>query len=232
MRLRQCVAALSVAVALTGCSQMAVQMAKSNLGMNAAPPSFESYKAPVANDPQAKEIVDILSASELSFDPVKGKPYEAEKKQQLVDSFKQQKDSYVKNFITEEALQSSSAKLVNEGDLLYALYGATSGEVAISKIHGAINQAVLCIMTNENKKFLFYFLRHNKEKIVQTYIQGGQGNLSAKIVKELKVDLPCKEEQDKIASFLSVIDEKIETEKLLLAQLQNQKKYFLQNMFI
>ena len=99
MLLRNCIAALSVAVALTGCSQLAVQMAKSNLGMNSAPPSFESYKAPVANDPEAKEIVELLSASEQSFDPVKGKPYEAEKKQQLVDSFKQQKDSYVKNLL-------------------------------------------------------------------------------------------------------------------------------------
>ncbi len=41
-----------------------------------------------------------------------------------------------------------------KGDLLYALYGATSGAVALSKINGAINQAVLCIRTNENKFFL------------------------------------------------------------------------------
>ena len=48
-------------------------------------------------------------------------------------------------FITEDGLNNSSAKLVKKGDLLFALYGATSGEVDLSKIEGAINQAILCI---------------------------------------------------------------------------------------
>ena len=47
--------------------------------------------------------------------------------------------------ISESGLNNSSAKMVQKGDLLYALYGATSGEVSISKIDGAINQAILCI---------------------------------------------------------------------------------------
>lgn len=47
--------------------------------------------------------------------------------------------------ITQSALENSSSKIIEKGDILYALYGATSGEVAISKIDGAINQAVLCI---------------------------------------------------------------------------------------
>ena len=69
----------------------------------------------------------------------------------------------VEQFITEEALKNSSAKIVDIGDLLYALYGATSGEVAISKINGAINQAVLCIRTDENKIFLKTWFEKNKE---------------------------------------------------------------------
>ena len=77
--------------------------------------------------------------------------------------------------ITETALNNSSAKLVEKGDLLYALYGATSGEVAISKINGAINQAVLCIKSEESINFLLNFLRLQKQHILKTYIQGGQG---------------------------------------------------------
>ena len=57
-------------------------------------------------------------------------------------------------FITEEGLNNSSAKRVEIGDLLLALYGATSGDIAISKINGAINQAILCIRTAQNKKFI------------------------------------------------------------------------------
>ncbi|NLP59480.1 restriction endonuclease subunit S, partial [Lutibacter sp. B1] len=141
-------------------------------------------------------------------------------------------DDSVDSFITDEALKSSSAKLVNKGDLLYALYGATSGEVAISKIRGAINQAVLCIKTTQNKEYLFYLLKNSKNRIVQTFIQGGQGNLSAKIVKELKFNFPCLEEQIKIASFLSLIDEKLMNEMTVLKNLTDQKKYLLQQLFI
>ncbi|MDD3773356.1 MAG: restriction endonuclease subunit S [Weeksellaceae bacterium] len=43
---------------------------------------------------------------------------------------------------------------------------------------------------------------------------------------------PCIEEQTKIADFLSKISDKIETEKKILELLEQQKKYFLQNMFI
>ena len=74
--------------------------------------------------------------------------------------------------ITENALNNSSAKLVEKGDLLYALYGATSGEVAISKINGAINQAVLCIKSKESISFLLNFLKLQKQHILKTYIQG------------------------------------------------------------
>ena len=49
-------------------------------------------------------------------------------------------DAKTEQFINEIALANSSAKIVNKGDLLLALYGATSGEIAISKLEGAINQ--------------------------------------------------------------------------------------------
>ena len=55
-------------------------------------------------------------------------------------------------FLSEAGLQNSSAKMVSKGDLLIALYGATSGEVDISKIDGAINQAILCIRPYDMSK--------------------------------------------------------------------------------
>ena len=111
--------------------------------------------------------------------------------------------------ISEEGLDNSSTKLIKKGDLLFALYGATSGEVAISKIDGAINQAVLKIDTKANNHFLYNYFLKDKDKITSTYLQGGQGNLSAKIVKSLSLSFPSLPEQDKIASFLSKVDEKI-----------------------
>lgn len=111
-------------------------------------------------------------------------------------------------FITDEALNNSSAKMVKKGDILYALYGATSGEVSISKLKGAINQAILAIQPyqNYNSQFLMQWLRKSKESIIGTYLQGGQGNLSGNIVKELIIDVPTYEEQKEIGTYLKDID--------------------------
>ena len=124
-------------------------------------------------------------------------------------------------FISELGLKNSSAKLVEVGDILYALYGATSGEVGICKLNGAINQAVLCIKSNENHYFLFSYLRDKKESITNTFLQGGQGNLSADIVKKIELYIPSIKEQTKISSFLSKIDERIQTQSKILIHLKS-----------
>ena len=111
-------------------------------------------------------------------------------------------------FISDEGLNNSSAKMVKTGDILYALYGATSGEVSISKLKGAINQAILAIRPYQNydSQFLMQWLRKSKETIIGTYLQGGQGNLSGNIVKELLVDVPTSEEQKQIGNYFSNLD--------------------------
>ena len=111
-------------------------------------------------------------------------------------------------FISEEGLNRSSAKMVKIGDILYALYGATSGEVSISKLKGAINQAILAIQPHQNydSQFLMQSLRKSKENIIGTYLQGGQGNLSGNIVKELIIDIPTYEEQKEIGAYLKKLD--------------------------
>ena len=141
-------------------------------------------------------------------------------------------DNEVFQFITQEALNNSSSKMVEVGDLLYALYGGTSGEVSISKIKGAINQAVLCIKTSENKQFLYQFLKFDKERIITTFLQGGQGNLSAQIIKNLKIKFPSEKEQTKIANFLSKIDDKINTVTEKIETTKTYKKGLLQKMFV
>ena len=134
--------------------------------------------------------------------------------------------------ISEDGLNNSSAKMVKKGDLLYALYGATSGEVSISKIDGAINQAILCIQSEQlSLSFLEKILRKNKGNIINTYLQGGQGNLSSKIVQDLRYYIPTLEEQEKIASFFSLIDKKIELQTEKVEELKNYKRESCKNYF-
>ena len=111
-------------------------------------------------------------------------------------------------FITELGMKNSSAKMVHEGDILYALYGATSGEVSRAKLDGAINQAILAIVPNDdiNANFLVEWFRKEKDKITDTYLQGGQGNLSAQIIKELEVTIPSYDEQNKIGLYFEQLN--------------------------
>lgn len=135
-------------------------------------------------------------------------------------------------FISTEGLINSSAKMVEIGDLLYALYGATSGEAGISSIRGAINQAVLCIRSNVFETlFLLNFLQFSKVTIIGTFLQGGQGNLSADIVKGITIPIPAKNEQKKIAHFLKAVEDKINHTRTQIHQTEQYKKGLLQNMF-
>ncbi|MBK6497393.1 MAG: restriction endonuclease subunit S [Saprospiraceae bacterium] len=134
-------------------------------------------------------------------------------------------------FLTEEGLKNSSAKIVNKGDLLVALYGANSGDSAISKINGAINQAILCLQSKYSNAFTYYFLTLKKEWIISKFIQGGQGNLSGDIVKSITVPFPNKEEQQKIASCLSSLDEVIAAHSQKLDLLKDHKIGLMQNLF-
>ena len=111
-------------------------------------------------------------------------------------------------FLTEDGLKNSSARLVDLGDILYALYGATSGEVGRARIKGAINQAILAIKPHSgyDSEYLAQWLRKSKQSIIETYLQGGQGNLSGAIVKELLVDFPTFEEQQAIGAYFKQFD--------------------------
>ena len=144
-------------------------------------------------------------------------------------------------FITESGLSNSSAKMVDKGTVLYAMYGATSGEVAISKISGAINQAILAIIPKSqeyNSSYIYHYLKHNKQYILGKYLQGGQGNLSANIINNLPIYLPCDsegkvsiKEQQKIADCLSSLDEYINVTKQKVEQLKEHKKGLMQRLF-
>ena len=137
-------------------------------------------------------------------------------------------------FLTEEGLKNSSARLVAVGDILYALYGATSGEVGRARLKGAINQAILAIKphTDYDSEYLAQWLRKSKHSIIETYLQGGQGNLSGTIVKELSVDFPSLKEQKAIGDFFRQLDNLITLHQRELEKLKNIKKSCLENMFV
>ena len=134
-------------------------------------------------------------------------------------------------FISEDGLNNSSAKMVYKGDLLLALYGATSGDIAISQIEGAINQAILCINTKHSKEYIKAIWQKHVQKILQTYLQGGQGNLSADIVKNISFYFTSSKEQDKLANFIRLLDERIATQNKIIEDLKKLKSAIIDYIF-
>ena len=133
-------------------------------------------------------------------------------------------------FLSELGYNNSSAAMVEKGDILYALYGATSGEVSISKLKGAINQAILAIKPNEgyDSEFMMQWLKNQKDNIISTYLQGGQGNLSGAIVKSLKVDITTYEEQQQIGTYFRSLDTLITLHQRKSEQEQQKEKALMQ----
>ena len=133
--------------------------------------------------------------------------------------------------LTESGLRNSSAKLVKKGDLLIALYGANSGDAAIGKINGAINQAILCLRCKVNNNFILNYWLLMKQCISLRYLQGGQGNLSGEIVTSVEVPFPSIQEQQKIADCLASLDDLIRARAARIEALKSYKRGLMQQLF-
>ncbi len=138
-------------------------------------------------------------------------------------------------FITQDGLKNSSAKLFPKNTILMAMYGQgiTRGKVAILGIEATTNQACCAIKLNNSfdTHFIFQNLMNRYEEIRDLSNDGGQKNLSAGIIKEIEVVSPSKEEQTKIATFLSTVDEKISQLSQKLHLLGQYKQGMMQKLF-
>lgn len=139
-------------------------------------------------------------------------------------------------FITQDGLKNSSAKLFPKDTLLIAMYGQgkTRGKVAILGLEASTNQACAAITFHSstvNVQFAFQNLIGRYDEIRNLSNSGGQENLNASLIKQIQITFPSLFEQTKIANFLTAIDEKITqlTQKCdLLAQY---KKGVMQQIF-
>ena len=138
-------------------------------------------------------------------------------------------------FITQVGLDNSSAKLFPKDTILMAMYGQgiTRGKVAILGIDATTNQACAAIKLKNGfeTKFIFQNLMNRYEEIRDLSNEGGQKNLSAGIIKEILISFPEKEEQTKIASFLSAVDEKISQLTQKHELLSQYKQGMMQKLF-
>jgi type I restriction enzyme S subunit len=135
--------------------------------------------------------------------------------------------------ITELGLKYSSARLLPKGTILLTTR-ATIGEVAIALEECTTNQGFQSLVVKEgfNNIFVFNWIKENRYELVKRANGSTFPEISKSEVERIEIQTPALEEQIKIANFLSVIDQKIETETAILNLLTQQKRYLLQQMFV
>lgn len=116
--------------------------------------------------------------------------------------------------LTHAALDDfTSLRAYPGGSLLFAMYGATIGRVALLGIEATVNQAV-CVMakpTRLDPEFAFYAFQASREHLIEQASGGGQPNLNAEKVREHRVACPPLVEQRSIVAHIGAETVKLDT---------------------
>lgn len=126
----------------------------------------------------------------------------------------------VEEYITEEGLNNSSAKIVPAGTVLIAMYGQgkTRGMTAYLGIEACTNQACACILPSDkiNQTFLWQFFVLSYDNLRNRAKGGNQPNLNGNIIKNYPVLYPPIELQEQFAAFVKQTDKsKVAVQKAL-----------------
>ena len=139
------------------------------------------------------------------------------------------------NFISQKGFENSSTEIYPIDTVLVAMYGATAGKASILKMEACTNQAVCAILPN--KEYSSIFLKYSIDTLYDHLVGLSSGsardNLSQTELKKLKLIMPVtKREQDNIVSILSLIDRKIELNRLINQNLEAMAKQLYDYWFV
>ncbi|MDD6124136.1 MAG: restriction endonuclease subunit S [Bacteroidales bacterium] len=141
------------------------------------------------------------------------------------------------NYISEEGLKNSSAKLISPNSVIIAMYGQgdTAGRVAINKIPLATNQACCNLTIDKSKadyEFIYYQLCTLYDKLVSLKAGAAQPNLNARIIKKLEITMPSLPNQRRIATILSRYDSLIENHQKQIKLLEEAAQRLYKEWFV
>jgi type I restriction enzyme S subunit len=131
----------------------------------------------------------------------------------------------------------ASYKVVQVGDFVISLR-TFQGGIEYSNYKGICSPAYIILRPNRDDVVRNFYKAYLK---TETYIRQLQRTLegirdgkmiSYKYFSEIKLPFPSREEQQKIAEFLSALDKKIDAVSTQIAKTEQFKKGLLQKMFV
>ncbi len=153
------------------------------------------------------------------------------KTQELRDGWLDSSEEY----ITDDAVASSSAKVLPENTVLMAMYGATVGQLGILRRPMTCNQACCAMIVDPGRadyRYLFYQLLHARPRIRNLSTGAAQQNLSGQLIKSLKFPFPPLPDQRAVAHVLGTLDDKIELNRRMNATLEAMARALFRSWFV
>ncbi len=134
--------------------------------------------------------------------------------------------------ITQQGLDNSSAKMVEKGALLIAMYGSI-GKLGIAGIKCSTNQAIAFtqkVHVGIASKYLFYYLRFARNQLNEAGKGGTQQNISQTVLKAFPVCIPPYTEQQRIVAKLQTLLSRVDAAQARLSNIPPILKRFRQSV--
>lgn len=132
----------------------------------------------------------------------------------------------VEEYISQAGLDNSSAKIIPQGSVIMAMYGATAAQVAYLSCDTTTNQAccnMIC-KSKEDAAYLFFHLLANQEDIKKLANGGAQENLSQELIAQQPIVLL--NDNEKKLMFVPILD------NLVVLYKENEKLTELQSLLL
>ncbi len=137
-------------------------------------------------------------------------------------------------YITEEAIKQSAAKIIKPNSLLLGMYDTAALKSTIVKVEATCNQAIAFSYLNEeqvNTIFVYYCVQYGREHFKRLQRGVRQKNLNLSMIKAIEIIFPLVEKQNEFAALVDkVLVQNSLFEKSLL-QLQTNFNSIIQKAF-
>lgn len=140
--------------------------------------------------------------------------------------------------ITLDGANNSSTKIAKKNDVVMASAGQghTRGQTSFLKIDTYINQSVIALRANKNvllPEYLFYNLSNRYRELRHiSDASSSRGSITTKMLREMRINIPSLISQKEIVKIISSIDERIEINKLIIANLEKISQTLFKHWFV